>query len=171
MHTCLSYSVLALRTQLGGYGRSVDSKEFCCEGNLFADLEPLSLMAGITPRRHEISSMDHIIAWNQTNLRGVRLYKPLILSLPSNGVLKSLLTSFSTRLTNRYLVTGIIQCPPHPLQLGSNTTTPLYTVAKPFVWHRNESAGSVSEERSGDELRGETKGDQVRANDVDEIKS
>ena len=99
------------------------------------------------------------------------LYKPLMLSLQSNDNLKSLLTSFSTRLTNRYLVTGIIQCPPDPCQPGANITTPLYSVAKPFVWHRNESAGSVSEERSGDELRGEKRGDQLRANDIDEMKS
>jgi len=48
-------------------------------------------------------------------------------------------------------------------RLGSfpvtNITTPLYSVAKPFVWHRNESVGSVSG-AVGDELRGETNGDQ-----------
>ena len=82
--------------------------------------------------------------------------------------LKLLLTSLSTRLTNRYLVTRIIQCPPDPSQPSSNITTPLYSVAKPFIWHRNESAGSVSE-RSGGELRGETKGDQVMVNDIDEM--
>ena len=38
---------------------------------------------------------------------------------------------------------------------------PLYSVAKPFVWHRNESTGSVLEEWSGDEVQGEMKGDQV----------
>ncbi|KIM63952.1 hypothetical protein SCLCIDRAFT_675320 [Scleroderma citrinum Foug A] len=117
-------------------------------------------MADITPRRHEVSFM---VAFNLTDSSPLDLYKPLILSLPSNDDLKSLLTSFSTRLTNRYLVTSIIQCLPDPLEPGSNITTPLYTIAKPFVWHRNESTGSVLEERSGDKLRGETKGDQVRA--------
>ena len=59
-----------------------------------------------------------------------------MLSLASNDDLKSLLTSFSTRLTDRYLVTEVIQCPPDPRQPDSNITTPLYSVAKPFVWHR-----------------------------------
>ena len=114
--------------------------------------------------------MDHVYAQEPMDKHYIKLYKPQILSLPSNDVLKSLLTSFSTRLTNRYLVTRIIQCLPDPLEPRLNTT-PLYTVVKPFVWHRNESTSSVLEERSGDELRGETKGYQVRANDVDEIKS
>ena len=96
-----------------------------------------------------------------------------MLSLASNNDLKSLLTSFSTRLTDRYLVTEIIQCPPDPRQPGSNVTTPLYSVAKPFVWHRtsvkiyfayssysfsgidDESAGFASDEQSDDELRSE----------------
>ena len=106
------------------------------------------------------------MARNRLDRRTVSLYKPEILSLP----LKSLLTSLSTGLTNKYLVTKIVQCP-NRLQPGSNITTPLYSVVKPFVWHRNECAGSVSEERSGDELRGETQADQARVNDVDEIKS
>ena len=93
------------------------------------------------------------------------------MSLPSNDDLKSVLTSLSTVLTDRYLITKIIQCPPDPLQPGSNITTPLYSVAKPFVWYRNESAGSVPEEPSGDKLRGETQADQARADDIDEMKS
>ena len=114
--------------------------------------------------------MGVVMARNRTAFGDLDLYKPLMLSLPSNDDLKSLLTSLSTSLTNRYLVTRIIQCP-DPRKLSSNITTPLYNIAKPFVWHQNKSAGSVSEERSGDGLRGETQGDQVRVNDVDEIKS
>ena len=162
---------LTLREQLGDYGHFTESKEFCCEGNLFSDPEPLSLMVDITPRQHEIFSMGRILARNPTNFRLLNLYKPLILSLPSNDDLKSLLTSCSTRLTNRYLVTRIVQCPPDRLQPGSNITTPLYSVAKPFVWHRNKIAGSVSEERSGDELRDETTGNQVKVNYIDDMKS
>ena len=131
-------------------------------------LESLSLMADITPRQHKLSSKDYVRARNPTDTDILSLYKPLMLSLPSNDDLKLLLTSLSTRLTNRYLVTRIIQCPPDPSQPSSNITTPLYSVAKPFIWHRNESAGSVSE-RSGGELRGETKGDQVMVNDIDEM--
>ena len=125
-------------------------------------------MADITPRQHNLSSKDYVRAWNPTDTDILSLYKPLMLSL-SNDDLKLLLTSLSTRLTNRYLVTRIIQCPPDPSRSGSDITTPLYSVAKPFIWHRNESAGSVSE-RSGGELRGETKGDwQVMVNDIDEM--
>ena len=160
-----SYSVRALREQLGDYGRFTDSNEFCREGNLFADLDS---MAGITPRQHEISSEYRVVASNWMGFRSLDLYKPLMLSLPSNDDVKSLLTSFSTRLTNRYLVTRIIQCRPnYPSQPGSST--PLYRVAKPFVWHRNKNARSGLEVRPGDELQGEAKGDQVRVNDVDEM--
>ncbi|KIM53501.1 hypothetical protein SCLCIDRAFT_31847 [Scleroderma citrinum Foug A] len=129
--------------ELGDYGQFTDAKEFCREGNLLKSLPDI-----ITRQQHEMD-----------------------LSLPSNDDLKSVLTSLSTVLTDRYLVTKIIQCPPDPLQPGSNITTPLYSVAKPFVWYRNESASSVPEEPSGDKLRGETQADQARANDVDEMKS
>ena len=70
------------------------------------------------------------------------LYQPLGLLLPSNDNFKSLLVSLSTRLTNRYLITRVIQCPPNPRQPGSGTT-PLYNIAKPFVWHQNEGAEFV----------------------------
>ena len=89
----------------------------------------------------------------------VNLDNSLILLLPSNDNFKSLLTSLSTRLTNRCLVTRIIQCPPDPRQPSSNITTYLYSIEKPFVWHRNESTGSGSDERSDDELQGEMKGE------------
>ena len=130
-------------------------------------------MADISPRQHKISSMDRVEVWNDTDARHFESYKPLMLSLAINDDLKSLLTSFSTRLTDRYLVTEIIQCPPDPRQPGSNITTPLYRVAMPFVWHRtsviihfayssysfsgidDESTGSASDEQSHDELRSE----------------
>ena len=99
-------------------------------------------MAGITPRQHKLSSADRVMAWNWTDFCHLDLYKPLLLSLPSNDDLKSLLTSFSTRLTNRYLVTRVIQCPPGPCQPSSNITTPLYSIAKSFVWYLNEGAES-----------------------------
>lgn len=38
------------------------------------------------------------------------LFKPIGLSLPNHEDFHSLLTSFSSRLANRYLVTGVIQC-------------------------------------------------------------
>ena len=60
----------------------------------------------------------------------------------SNDEFKSLLVSFSARLTNRYLVTCVIECPPDP-HLGGSSTTFWYNIAKPFVWHRNQDADSV----------------------------
>jgi len=130
-----------LRDQLGDYGHFTDSEDFCCEGNLFTDLN-------ITPRQHNISKW----GGRQREGDGVRayhfsggfteLYTPLGLSLPSNDAFNSLLVSLSTRLTNRYLITRVIQCPPNPRQPGSGTTH-LYNIAKPFVWHRNEGAKSV----------------------------
>ncbi|KIM51151.1 hypothetical protein SCLCIDRAFT_33691 [Scleroderma citrinum Foug A] len=153
------FSVAPDGTKLGDYGHFTDSKKFCCKGNLFADTELPSSKADITPRQHTLSLTES--AWHWMGGFHRQLYEPLLLSLPSNDDLNSLLASLSARLTNRYLVTRVIQCLPDPQEPGSNTTTTLYTVAKPFVWHRNERAGFVSEEQSGNELRGETKGDQV----------
>ena len=73
----------------------------------------------------------------------IQLYKPLGLSLLSNDDFKSLLVSFSTQLTNRYLITWVIQCPTDPRGLGSGIITPFCNIAKPFVWHRSEGVGSV----------------------------
>jgi len=44
----------------------------------------------------------------------IALYKPLGLSIPSNHDFHSLLTSFSTRLINKYLVTRVVQCEADP---------------------------------------------------------
>ena len=114
-------------------------------------------MADITPTQDKISSMsikNYVTAWNLVDDSGyLNLYKPLMLSLPNNDDLKSLLTSLCTRLTNRYLVTRVIQC-------GDDPMTYLCDIAKPFIWHRSESASSASERWSGDEFRVETEGDQ-----------
>ena len=110
-----------------------------------------------------MSLMDCVAARNSTDVNHHILYKPLMLSLPSNDGLKSLLTSLSTRLTNRYLVTRVIEC-----DSDSSTLPYLCDIVKPFVWYRNESAGSALEEQSGDELRAETEGTKVtRVDDVD----
>ena len=103
-------------------------------------------MADITPRQHKPSS--YVTACNLTDFDYFNLYKPLMLSLPSNDDLKLLLTSLSTRLTNRYLVTRAIQYSDDP---GSSIVRYLCDIAKPFVWYRSENAGSASEERSGNE--------------------
>jgi len=142
-----SYTVRVLREQLGDYGHFTDSEDFCCEGNLFTDLKSLSLKANLTQRQHKISARgghqrerDFVRAYNYFG-GFTALYKPLGLSLLSNGDFKSLLVSFSTRLTNRYLITRVIQCCPNPLRPVSGTTR-LYNIAKPFIWHQNEGSGS-----------------------------
>ena len=139
-----------LREQLGDYGHFTDSEDFCCEGNLFTDFKSLSSMANITSRQHEISkwggrlrASDGVRAYRFSG-GFTELYQPFGLSLPSNDDFNSLLVSLSTRLTNRYLITRVIQCPPNPRWPGSGTTH-LYNIAKPFVWHRNEGAESVVE--------------------------
>ena len=80
------------------------------------------------------------------NLPYLEFYEPLMLSLPSNNDLKLLLTELSTRLANRYLVTKVVQ---YSSRFDPSVMKYLYDIAKPFVWYRNESAGSVSEEQSG----------------------
>ncbi|KIM61687.1 hypothetical protein SCLCIDRAFT_864293 [Scleroderma citrinum Foug A] len=125
--------------KLGDYGHFTDSKDFRREGNLLelADPKSLSLNAAIIPRQHKI----YELGWHHHDGL-IKLYKPLGLSLPSNDHFKSFLLSLSTRLTNRYLVTRVIQCPPQPGQPGSDTIY-WYNFTKPLVWHRNEGAGSV----------------------------
>ena len=97
-------------------------------------------MAEITPRQHRISSVDYVLVCNLslTYSHHLDLFKPVVLSLPSDDNLKSLLTSFSTRLTNKYLVTKVTQYFDY---FRSRKTRYLCDIAKPFVWYRNESAG------------------------------
>ena len=83
----------------------------------------------------------------------------LCLSLPSNDDFKSLLVSFSTQLTNKYLITRVIQYPSDTRLYGSSTITRYCNIAKPFVWHRNEGTGSVV--RRAVIVRG-TQGNQAR---------
>ena len=115
-------------------------------------------MADIVPRQHKISSKDHVMARNRTDSRFLNLYKPLVLSLPSNEDLMSLLTSLSTRLTNRYLVRRVLQ---YSKGRHSSTMAYLYDIAMPFVWYQR-SAGSASDEwlRDESQLRAWTEGDQ-----------
>ena len=154
---------------MGDYGRFTDCEDFYCEGNIFADLDSLPLKEDITPSQHGVSEHwyqrenDRVLARLNTHAF-LELYKPYCLSLPINNV-KTLLTSLSTRSTNGYLVTRVIQCPPDPRWPGSSTsTTSFCTFVKPFIWRQNAGANSVSEERSGDG----TMGDHVRV-DVDGV--
>ena len=140
-----SYTVGVLQEQLGDYGHFTDSEDFCREGNLSADLRSLPVNVNITPRQHKISERDG--HQRERDFVGAQhyggfteLYKPLGLSLPSDDDFKSLLVSFSSRFTNRFLITRVIQCRPNPRQASSGT---LYNIAKPFVWPQSEGPGSV----------------------------
>ena len=84
-------------------------------------------------------------------------FKPLLLSLPNHDDFKSLLSTLSTRLTDRYLVVRVIQ-----YYADSDLSVMRYfcDIAKPFVWYRNEIIDSASEEESGDELRAGMESDQ-----------
>ena len=99
-------------------------------------------MADIAPKLHRISVRDGTVRAYHDSGDFTRLYHPLGLSLPSNDHFNSLLVSFSTQLSNKYLITSVIHCHPYPRQPGSGTTC-LCNIAKPFVWHRNEDVGSV----------------------------
>ena len=118
----------------------MESEDFCWEGNLFADLKSHSLKANIAPRQETISEIGGRQKVNDSGRTlddFVTSSKPLGLSFPNNDDFKSLLVSFSTRLTNKYLVTRVIQCR-YELLVGH--TTHLYNIAKPFVWHQDEGA-------------------------------
>ncbi|KAL4070146.1 heterokaryon incompatibility protein-domain-containing protein [Scleroderma yunnanense] len=167
--------------KLGDYGYLTSSDDFRREGNIFSDLKFIGSELGITPTYHQINQKygyntdnNCVEAHNSISYRGpVTLYKPCGLSLPSNPGFTSLLASLSTRLTNRYLVTRVIQCTTvpssessrqfshHPSShkpLALDSKTPLCTIAKPFVWHQDKGAGSVSMDSwSGDESRAEMK--------------
>ncbi|KAL4074695.1 heterokaryon incompatibility protein-domain-containing protein [Scleroderma yunnanense] len=170
--------------ELGDYGYLADPEDFQCEGNLFADLKSMISESDIIPRQHEIYSRhrfdgdsDYVVAFHHNpwaERPSVFLYKPLGLSLPNDHHFNSLLSSLSTRLINRYLVTRVIRCPTEQsndipeecthictqlfhtfypsLDTNTSMTTHLCTIAKPFVWLRVEDADFPSMESSGDEL-------------------
>ena len=163
-YTCCSYSARVLQEQLGDYGRFLDCADFYCKGNIFADLNSLHLKEDITQSQHRVSThrsqKENDRALARLNMHAfLELYKPLCLSLPINDDVKTLLTSLSTRLTNGYLVTRVIQCPPDPRWPSSSTSTISFCAfVKPIIWRQNPGADSVLEEQSGDE----TMDDQAR---------
>jgi len=143
--THFSCSARVLRVQLGDYGCFTDCKDFCCEGNIFSDLESaLPLKERITPWQHKVSEKggyqregSYVLARLNEDAF-IELYKPLCLSLPINDDVKILLTSLSTQSTNGYLVTRVIQCPPDPRWPDSSRSTSSFcTFVKPFIWNRN----------------------------------
>ncbi|KAL4069937.1 heterokaryon incompatibility protein-domain-containing protein [Scleroderma yunnanense] len=159
--------------KLGDYGHFVNSKDFRCEGNVFADLKSLSLNADLTPRQYKILAKDEhemtdwVLVHHGLNLSAsdkfFYLYKPVGLSLPRHHHLNSLLADLSTRLTNKYLITRVVQdvSPRAPtcfiscvhcliigLVMDTNRPmirTPLCTIEQPFVWHRDGGPGSASD--------------------------
>ncbi|KAL4070169.1 heterokaryon incompatibility protein-domain-containing protein [Scleroderma yunnanense] len=185
-----------IKRQLGDYGCLTESEDFHCEGNIFTDLRTLPSEM-VASSRHRIDRMDgyntnsDYVEAHKTRFLGVpvTLYKPHASSLPINCDVNALLVSLSTRLTNRYIVTSVIQCnnvPPSQSSTLSNRpvksygsskvdpTTPLCIFAKPFMWHQDEDIGSTSVDQSGDELRTETRdeGRHMRVEDAnDEVDS
>ncbi|KAL4062249.1 heterokaryon incompatibility protein-domain-containing protein [Scleroderma yunnanense] len=155
-------------TKVGDYGYLTDYEDFCCEGNVFDDLRSLPSRPDITPRKDKIRSDKDSGYVEAHNSKGsVRLYDPIMWSLPSNDNVNTLLASLSTRFINGYLVTRVIECPTVPPEGFSNPATfyrssdepitfnpliPLCDFAKPFIWYRHEIVDSVSEEWSDDDL-------------------
>ena len=99
--------------------------DFYCEGNVFDDFE---LQTNIIPSEHKIedtnaheTDSDHVAVHRRLNTP-FTLYKPLGLSLPSNRGFNSFLASLSTRLSNKFLVTMVVQC---PTDLSSEGTSQL----------------------------------------------
>ena len=97
------YTAQVSQGQLGDYGYFTDPKIFSCKGNIFTDMKSLISEADAFPRQHRV-----------TDAKRSPLAVPAksALSLPRNHVFNSLLASFSSRLTNAYLVTMIVQCIP-----------------------------------------------------------
>ena len=102
---------------MGDYGRVTSTGDFLCEGNIFSDLRSLALESDIAPRQLEIHGKDgfdtdgdYVTAHpTDGSTQLLRLHKPLGILLPNNQQFNSLLDSLSTRLTNRYLVTKVVQ--------------------------------------------------------------
>ncbi|KIM61357.1 hypothetical protein SCLCIDRAFT_908621 [Scleroderma citrinum Foug A] len=121
--------------------KAQDSHELHVDGvSMKFSKAPQGIKGGIVPRQHRVShgkggyqrDRNRVLARLNAN-DFIEVYKPLCLSLPSNDGVKTRLTSLSTRSTNRYLVTRVIQCPPDPCRLGSSIT-PFCIFAKPFIW-------------------------------------
>ncbi|KAL4072833.1 heterokaryon incompatibility protein-domain-containing protein [Scleroderma yunnanense] len=114
----MDFSLAPNGTKLGDYGHFTDLGHFKYEGNIFAHFQgPLGscLESDFAPRQHKIDKdPGSDTESNSMTVLGfgsrVVLYKPLALSLPSNHHFNSFLTSLSTRLANRYLITRVIQC-------------------------------------------------------------
>lgn len=142
---------------MGDYG-VMDSGQFRCRGNIFADFGSIASEEDIISGQHKVS------LFFPFDPRDV--LDPLCLSLPSNPGVNSLLASLSSRLSNTYLVTRTVQlsrnCEStsistctfiHDLIVGldgmSNsesdiTKMTLCTIAMPLVWYRDEDSGSAS---------------------------
>ena len=97
--THLLYNTWVSREQLGDYGYFSDCGDFRRCGNLLADAKPLIPEVDTIPRRQEVTTdFPFAVVGNYG------------LSLPSNHAFNSMLASVSSRLTNAYLVTRIVQC-------------------------------------------------------------
>ncbi|KAL4070122.1 heterokaryon incompatibility protein-domain-containing protein [Scleroderma yunnanense] len=111
-------------TKLGDYGYLTDCEDFRCEGNIFDDLRSLPSKPVVTPKKDrpkdDTDSDGCVIAFNFRLLGDFRLYDPVMLSLPSNDDVNTLLASLSTRFINRYLINRVIECPVPPDEFSSS---------------------------------------------------
>ncbi|KAL4065645.1 heterokaryon incompatibility protein-domain-containing protein [Scleroderma yunnanense] len=118
----------------------------------------------ITPKQHKVSDVFGESTNNnyvKTRYPDAELYKPVGLSVAINDDIKSWLDRHSAELTNKYLVTMVIQCPPVPSSGPSSCETmpaqlfhslnsipdcptiPLCIFKKPLVWYQHEGFGSA----------------------------
>ena len=100
-YTYLPYNAWISPKQLGDYGYFSDSGEFGRRGSIFDDIEPRVSKADIIPRPQEVTAGPN---------SSVVVVDDCGLSLPSNPAFNSSLASLSSRLTNAYLVTRVVQC-------------------------------------------------------------
>ena len=87
--------------QLGDYGDFSDFGDFRRQGSIFADIKSPDSEADILPRPQEMTAGPNCF---------VVVVGDSGRSLPSNPTFNSSLASLSSRLTNRYLVTRVVQC-------------------------------------------------------------
>ncbi|KAL4075346.1 heterokaryon incompatibility protein-domain-containing protein [Scleroderma yunnanense] len=127
--------------KLGDYGYFANKGVFHPQGNI----------SEITLKQYKTSEVcGEIIHSNHVKTRYPNVeHKAVGLSVAINDDVKSWLDRHSAELTNKYLVTMVIQCLPLPSTPIPGPTIPLCIFRKPFVWYQHKGFGSA--------WRGETK--------------
>lgn len=112
IHT-FDYVICVSRRQLGDYGYFSELGSFCCEGNIFANIESPSLSSEVDNplREHQVTDARHS--------RRFRIVSAQL--LPTNHSFNSSLASLSSQLINAYLVTMILRCVPNSVSACIHT--------------------------------------------------